>query len=437
MTIEQIASLLLQSSRARAWTARELAGQLRIPVPSALLAMACAAEYATGRPCDVSDTSETFDRVLARCGRAVAAMGAGSPRTYPLRTRYVMRPSVLAFAVETIDDPRIRSHAFVKHQIRMSGSGLMAPSTSEARGNGPTPGTPGVYASAPGTQWTYVVKAGDSPSTIAQKITGNGGLTGFGNYSELIDANPGKPTVGTRGTWGFNFASLLVGENIKIPVGWDAYMTEDGQASPNGQPYPANPNPVGPAPSAPAPDGTYSAGLPSGRVTALKLELGAWGKKTGSVTTYPGPFDVNDTIDESFRGALAQFQQWSNANQSTSLRTDGTLDQPTADALDAWAVANATAAPAPSSPIPPVPAATLPWLPPVATTPVATLPQLPPFNPAPTTPITPPVFGPPPPSGPTLPALPSMQPAAQSKPGSGGGGLAIAALAALLAAFKW
>lgn len=425
MTIEQIASLLLQSSRARALNARALAGQLGIPVESARDAMSCAAQYATGVPCDVS-YGDTFDQVLARCGRAVGALGASARGPgRPLRQTYVMRPSVLAFTLDTIGNDRLRSHPFVRHQIRSSRVGMLRANQAGNAGTvGPTPGTPGAYASDPTTQWMYNVKAGDSPSKIAYVHTGNGNLSGPGNYTELIDANPGKPTVGTRGTWGFNFASLVAGEVLEIPKSWNKWMTDDGFTSPNGMPYPPNPSPSAPAP-VPSGPGEYTSTLPAGRVTALKLELGAWGKKTGNVTTYPGPFDINDVIDESFRGALAQFQQWSNANQGTSLRTDGTLDQPSADALDGWAVKNATSPTiTPATNLP-----QLPWM----TTPIGVSnPPIIPSNPVPILPNIPMTPGAVP--NPFGGAVAPKPVAGGSSSSSSGSGIALAALALAAAA---
>lgn len=57
---------------------------------------------------------------------------------------------------------------------------------------------------------TYVVLAGDNPSKIAAKLTGNAG-----RWRELVGANPQKP----RSKDG-NFATLSTGERINLPASW-------------------------------------------------------------------------------------------------------------------------------------------------------------------------------------------------------------------------
>ncbi len=57
---------------------------------------------------------------------------------------------------------------------------------------------------------SYVVLAGDNPSKIAQKLTGNAG-----RWRELVGANPQKP----RSKDG-NFATLSAGERINLPASW-------------------------------------------------------------------------------------------------------------------------------------------------------------------------------------------------------------------------
>lgn len=71
----------------------------------------------------------------------------------------------------------------------------------------------------PGTS-TYTVQAGDSPWSIAKKITGNGA-----NYVELIAANEQKPTkLDDQGNE--TFSSLSAGEVLKLPERWQKLAPE-------------------------------------------------------------------------------------------------------------------------------------------------------------------------------------------------------------------
>jgi len=65
---------------------------------------------------------------------------------------------------------------------------------------------------------TYTVQAGDSPSVIAKKFTGNAGRAW-----ELIAANRWKNLIVVNSTP--TFASLSVGEQLRVPIGWRANVT--------------------------------------------------------------------------------------------------------------------------------------------------------------------------------------------------------------------
>jgi len=74
-----------------------------------------------------------------------------------------------------------------------------------------SPGTP-IHAS-PGTSGhTYRVVAGDSPSRIAKRLTGNDG-----RWRELVAANPQKAKQPNG-----NFKSLLPGEVLQLPASWSS-----------------------------------------------------------------------------------------------------------------------------------------------------------------------------------------------------------------------
>lgn len=94
------------------------------------------------------------------------------------------------------------------------------------------------------TQWWSVpAKAGQSAWSITQDYTGSGN-----RYAELIAANPEKKTVGTPGKTGYNFASLKVGERLRIPKAWNVYVDEQGNADGKGKIWPV-------CEGAPAPSG--------------------------------------------------------------------------------------------------------------------------------------------------------------------------------------
>lgn len=269
----------------------------------------------------------TLDDVLARFGSRAAP-----PATSPSPT-YVLRPSILNECLRCV--PHARHSPYVQRMIRVGGRG-------EAMGFGGDAGKitlapPGSTASSPSTQWSHTVQPGENPSQITKERTGDDR-----RYVELIDANPSKPTVGDRlnpYSTGFNFKSLMAGEVLDLPKSWNIYVNDAGQWSP-GVPLPAGKPAPTPSP-APGPTGVYSSTLPAGAITAIKLQLGAWGKKEGT-SSYPGPFDVNEVIDEAFRTAVAGFQKWWNANRGGSLRTDGSLDKGTHDAINAYSVGMGT-----------------------------------------------------------------------------------------------
>jgi len=261
---------------------------------------------------------------------------------------YILRPSILDDCLSVLPE-HCRRSPIVQRMMYLAGVG----STSQAPvAAGDAGAFEGMVASDPTFQWFWKVGAGQNPSWYAKRVTGDDR-----RYPEIMDANPEKATVGSRSSpysTGFNFKSLIAGETLKTPKAWNIYIATDGTPTggvvlPKGGAPPA-------IPPVPTPSGdTYSSTLPAGAITAVKLQLGAWGKKEGTLTTYPGPFDVNDTIDESFLSAVRSFQNWSNTKKGTSLRTDGRLDKATHDAINAYSVGSVSAPPAtPPTGIPPL-----------------------------------------------------------------------------------
>jgi hypothetical protein len=309
----------------------------------------------------------TLDSVLADYANATAPSASSPSPTAPRRRIYVPRPSVLGYLLAHTPDAYAMPWALrwrAEHGVGLLPRGDVA-GTAYKTSEGPPPGLPG--SATPSTfQWYWIVVSGDNPSAITKTITGD-----EKRYPELIQANPSKPTRGDPKnpySTGYNFVSLNPGDTLYIPRDWNQYITVGGVPSGGAALPPASPIPTpSPVPSPGGGGATYAASLPAGSITAIKLELGAWGKREGTITGgYPGPFDLNDVIDEPFTNAVRSFQTWSNS-KGTSLRTDGWLDSETHKAIDAYTVAatkTATAPiPSPSAPPSPAPVPALPPLP--------------------------------------------------------------------------
>jgi hypothetical protein len=340
---------LLADPSLRSLTALQVADRLGRPVSSVVHGMAMLAQAArsrSGAPITASSilsaigaTSST-DEVLERFG-SIASPNASSPRPSGGRAggSYVLRPDVLEACLDCM--PWARNSEMVRRMIYLPGVGNVARASSEA--SGMLTDTTGKFATDPAYQWKWTVVAGDNASRIAKQITGDDR-----RYPELIASNPSKATVGSSSSpysTGYNFKTLSVGEQLLLPKAWNVYIASDGSGYTGGTPLPAGAAPVPYVPPPKTGSGAYSATLPAGSVLAVKLQLGAWGKKEGTLSSYPGPFDLNDAIDEPFLAAVRSFQVWSNEKKGTSLFTDGRLDKETHDAINAYSVTTTTTPP--------------------------------------------------------------------------------------------
>ncbi len=240
----------------------------------------------------------------------------------------------------------------------------------------------------------WPVQAGQYPILISKRVTG-----AENRYKELFAANPDKKLNAAKD----NFATFNAGEMINLPKSWNVYIIANpvngepmtsadvtgGVALPPWTPKTTTPPvvaapppiaipglppltlppglppipgmpPATPPPSTP-PVGEYVMTLPPGMLTAIKGQLGVWGTREKKITPagYPSTFDlmppIGETADESFRSAVRSFQQW----KGGGLRTDGSLDKATHDALNAYVLGVATSPPDAKTPLP------LPPLPPV------------------------------------------------------------------------
>ena len=177
-----------------------------------------------------------------------------------------------------------------------------------------------------GTQ--YVVVKGDSPWTIAQRLSGNGA-----NWTQLKALNKDKKPTIDKNVW--------TGEVLNIPASWQKPTAK--QAPPpvavSVQPAPSAPSlPQAPAPISVAPsilqaksilvawsktDGVNQAGLPD------------YGLNVADLSTAMGP---RDTLE------LQSFQNWDNKASSAGLPVSGQLDAATLQALQSWAETRAAQA---------------------------------------------------------------------------------------------
>lgn len=332
-----IAEALTDSARARAMTPSQLARELAQPVAHVRATMRALASRVTGRPIPHVSDVDTMDRLLAIGGRASAA-GSMRGASVPLR-----------LGRHRLNLPHCRCHA------------------GEAAGpTGPNyapPGTPGYYRVSPLDQCWYTIEAGDNPALIAYWITGAGTLA---RVRELLDANPDLPKTGTPGTWSYNFASFNPGNKIKLPKAWNLYLALQPKGGgytygSKGGVYPEAPAAPPPAPPVASTD-DWLLTAPAGTVAAAKAKLGAWGTAEKIAGwAYPGLYDMNDTVDEAFRKAVASFQAWANA-RGAGLRSDGRFDKPTAERLAAYVPG---AVPTPPGTLPPIVPPALPPLPPI------------------------------------------------------------------------
>lgn len=339
------ARLLSNDPEYRSAPLLEVAQRRRVPIHE--LVRAAGAVIAATRRADPSvlvpapavermiSTAESFDQNLARLGgnpSRIATSGVPGSAKRPLA---IPHPLMMGHLLSS--QPWLRLHPTVRAQLAHAGMG-------EATGYawrdigvdvGALPGDVAapLYASDPDYQWFHSVTTGQGPRRIAYIYTGD-----EERFLELMDANPTKATVGVRGNLSYNWASLKVGEKVKIPKSWNKYVAQDGTlGSPPGTAWPPGPAPA-PAPSSSSSSssgGGYTSTLPDGSITIIKGQLGKWGQATGKIdpTGYPSLADMwtPEAVDESFLRAVKSFQVWKGG-----LRTDGILDKATHDALNAY-----------------------------------------------------------------------------------------------------
>jgi nucleoid-associated protein YgaU len=187
-----------------------------------------------------------------------------------------------------------------------------------------------------GTQ--YVVVKGDSPWSIAQRLSGNGA-----NWVQLKALNTDKKPTIDKNIWS--------GEVLNIPASWQ---------KPTARPVnPAVALPSQPAPQAPSGPVTPAA-LPSISVAPSILQaksiLVAWSKTDGINQAGLPDYGLNAADLATNMGSrdtleLQSFQNWDNKTGNAGLPVSGQLDAATLTALQNWAETRAAQA-IPSASIP-------------------------------------------------------------------------------------
>lgn len=203
--------------------------------------------------------------------------------------------------------------------------------------------------------YEWIVQQGDYPDKIRIAL----GRPAVADTKALIGYNVGRPRKpGSSSVFKWNedrsnFASLYAGDVLAIPPSWVA-PTQPTQPSqpvpipvpqpqpapqpypgpfPPGMPYPGGSMPPTPNPTptpAPSPEASQAV------VQQSQAMLAAWNAKTkaGQPPNFGTLYsDLSGTLDWRTRTCLSSFQVWANATRGAALRTDGTLDAPTYQAL--------------------------------------------------------------------------------------------------------
>ncbi len=175
----------------------------------------------------------------------------------------------------------------------------------------------------------YIVSPGDSPWSIAQKLSGNGA-----NWTQLKALNADKKPTIDKNIW--------TGEVLNIPPSWQKPRT---QAAPPPVAVPSQPSPRAPTVLvSPAP---VISVLPS--ILQGKAILVAWSKTDGvnqaGVSDYgQNAADLATTMGPRDKLVLSSFQNWDNKAENAGLVVDGILGPKSLTALQQWAETRAQAA---------------------------------------------------------------------------------------------
>ena len=262
---------------------------------------------------DSEGARRAFDAAIGTAAKAAKAEKASKPR-------FVANVAQIAKANTVTSKPKVnfqplnpRAANLLAQLVRAASNGALFGRTETA----------GLEENAT----VYVVENGDSPWTIAKKLTTDGN-----RWRELVKANPQKKTQASGSNAG-GFVTLFAGERLKLPASWSARhastLTADalGQARAILKVWSES-------------DGANEAGV------------NGYGDKPEDSSMVWGPRD---------KLMLISFLNWLN-RKGASLPVSGELVDRSADALREWVAQHAATANAPASapapaPVPvPVPA---------------------------------------------------------------------------------
>lgn len=169
----------------------------------------------------------------------------------------------------------------------------------------------------------YIVAKGDSPWSIAQKLSGNGN-----NWKLLIPLNKDKKPSVDKSVW--------TGEVLNIPPAWQKPVVTTVSPGPAASTQPA---PARPSVTSSKPKVTQSV-MPS--VLQAKSILVAWSKTDGvnqaGLTDYgQRPEDLSTTFGDRDSLVLTSFQNWDNKTGNAGLKVDGILGPKSLAELQHWA----------------------------------------------------------------------------------------------------
>ena len=141
-------------------------------------------------------------------------------------------PEIVEFPVPGLDDSPEPTFP-----VPDAAPGLPNVTAEKAPKSEPSPPKVGIRTWANTQWWSGPLRAGESPWSLAKWVTGDGR-----RYPELMPANPEKATVGKPGSAGYTFASFKIGERVRLPKGWNIYISQQGHADGKGTILPRDPD---------------------------------------------------------------------------------------------------------------------------------------------------------------------------------------------------
>lgn len=166
----------------------------------------------------------------------------GVPTPIPVPTGYDPTGNWLGFPTELPEIvefpvPGLEGSPEPSFPVPDASPGLPNVTAEKAPKSEPAPPKAGVRTWANTQWWSGPLRAGESPWSLAKWVTGDGR-----RYPELMPANPEKATVGKPGSASYTFASFKIGERVRLPKGWNIYISQQGHADSKGTILPRDPD---------------------------------------------------------------------------------------------------------------------------------------------------------------------------------------------------